>query len=213
MSFQTVEPVLEAAEPSFKIPTRPQMPGPVVDRIAAHLADACCYLEYGSGSTTRMAARLRVPFVYSVESNPAYARSVRRAVQHDRKGTEVHVITIDIGEISTFGYPLDKSSCAQWSNYPNAIWRRLTQAGLTPDLVLIDGRFRVACFLTTLLQARPGTTVLFDDYAGREDRYGCVETYLQPDSLVERMAVFTVPDELPVRSIVLDLAKFYMDPR
>ncbi len=96
---------------------------------------------------------------------------------------------------------------------PTAIWKRLARAGLTPDLVLIDGRFRVACFLTTLLQARPGTIVLFDDYVGRNERYGQVETYVQPDRLVERMAVFTVPHELPVHDIALDLATFYMDPR
>jgi hypothetical protein len=43
-------------------------------------------------------------------------------------------------------------------------WRR---GAVKPDLVLIDGRFRLACFLHPLLAAAPGTPILFDDYTNR----------------------------------------------
>ena len=35
---------------------------------------------------------------------------------------------------------------------------------LVPDLILIDGRFRVCCFLSSLKYGNVGTKILFDDY-------------------------------------------------
>ena len=32
------------------------------------------------------------------------------------------------------------------------------------DCVLVDGRFRVCCFLTSLKNAEQGTRIIFDDY-------------------------------------------------
>lgn len=41
---------------------------------------------------------------------------------------------------------------------------------------MIDGRFRVACFLYSLLCAETGTVILFDDYSLRF-RYHLVEDF------------------------------------
>jgi len=35
-----------------------------------------CYLEYGSGGSTRLAASLDVPIIYSVESDQAFLNAV-----------------------------------------------------------------------------------------------------------------------------------------
>ncbi|WP_240997067.1 hypothetical protein, partial [Pseudomonas viridiflava] len=36
-----------------------------------------------------------------------------------------------------------------------------------PDVILIDGRFRIACFVTAYLRATKPMIVLFDDYLDR----------------------------------------------
>jgi hypothetical protein len=69
---------------------------------------------------------------------------------------------------------------------------------------MIDGRFRVACFLTSLIYAQPQTVILFDDY---EDRpvYHVVEKHLKPVLMAGRMAKFIVPDGVDIKNVMLDL--------
>jgi hypothetical protein len=45
--------------------------------------------------------------------------------------------------------------------------RYLQHGNVKPDLVLINSRFRLACFMHSLLAADPGTPLLFDDYTNR----------------------------------------------
>ena len=111
---------------------------------------------------------------------------------------------MDIGPTAEWGNPTDRTCSAQWPAYPSTVWKRYCDTQEYPDLILIDGRFRVACFLTTLIMARSGNTILFDDYYDRP-HYHLVEKYLVPVSRAGRMAEFiTNGDALPP-AITLDL--------
>jgi len=80
--------------------------------------------------------------------------------------------------------------------------------------VLIDGRFRVACFLTSILHAEPPCRILFDDYRKKE-RYHVVERILSPVDFCGRQALFEVPprDQLDtgLASTLLDRFAYVMD--
>ena len=66
-----------------------------------------------------------------------------------------------------------------------------------PDVVLIDGRFRAACFLTTLFRCTRPLTLLWDDYIDRP-AYHEVESLLKPVEMIGRMARFdVVPMPIP----------------
>jgi len=78
-----------------------------------------------------------------------------------------------------------------------------------PDLVLIDGRFRVACFLHSLLAAEPGTPILFDDYSNRP-HYHLVEESYPIEQTEGRQALFRVPAELDREVIGRELEGFLM---
>lgn len=54
---------------------------------------------------------------------------------------------VDIGEVRNWGYPKNTTVNESWLSYSRAI---LTY-GLEADLVLVDGRFRVACALHAVL--------------------------------------------------------------
>jgi protein O-GlcNAc transferase len=43
----------------------------------------------------------------------------------------------------------------------------MDKLGVSPDVVLIDGCFRVACFLACWANIQRPTTVIFDDYTER----------------------------------------------
>jgi hypothetical protein len=65
------------------------------------------------------------------------------------------------------------------------------QEKISPDLVLIDGRFRVFCFLTSVKFAPVGTKILFDDYINRPF-YHVVEEFCERIDTCGRQALFEV---------------------
>ena len=77
----------------------------------------------------------------------------------------------------------------RWKRYALAPWHNDTS--FLPDLVLIDGRFRVACALTTIkyLTNKVDFEILVDDYGDRPE-YREIEKYVQLTSMQGRMAVF-----------------------
>ena len=67
----------------------------------------------------------------------------------------------------------------------------------------------MACFLTCLLNAKPGTRILFDDYTER-GYYHIVETFVAPKQVTARQALFEVPPGLDAAGISKLLAQFSM---
>jgi len=85
-------------------------------------------------------------------------------------------------------------------------WRH---GAVKPDLVLIDGRFRLACFFHSLLAAAPGTPILFDDYTNRP-HYQLVEEFCPISETEGRQALFRVPAELDREAIGKELEMLTM---
>jgi hypothetical protein len=164
----------------------------------AELERCTSYAEYGSGGSTLFVdARSSVPCV-SVESDPKWAREVRKLLQRP----ECAVIYVDVGPVGRWGTPrkLHKHMDAAL-RYPDAIF----DGGAVPDLVLIDGRFRVGCFLQCYQRLREGAVVLVDDYAHRRE-YWSMGELLPPADVAGRMAKFVLPSRQERRAIPLALA-------
>jgi hypothetical protein len=143
------------------------------------LASTRVYLEYGAGGSTLLAAR-HAQAVHTVDSSQEWIATVRKQV-----GPHVALYHCDIGPVGDWGRPTDFSGVLRYHQYATAPWT----ADPDPDLILIDGRFRVASFLYSLFRARPGTTILFDDYANRPG-YHVVERFCAPLEWHGRMALF-----------------------
>ena len=207
------------AELAREVGLQPLMPRKAIEYLRGCLERSNCYLEYGSGGSTRMALRMRVPAVFSVESDLGFAEAVRQAVAADLAesgaGSRFEMLAIDIGcRRRRWGYPDGEALIRHWHHYPLQPWEILAAEGLRPDLVLVDGRFRVACVLASLLQAPAGTRILVDDYGDRVDWYGPVEAHVPLERIVGRMAVFTVPSALrDPGAVAFDLIRYSLDPR
>lgn len=113
------------------------------------------------------------------------------------------MVHVDLGELGSWGRPIDYSHRARFSSYIAAPW----QFDAKPDVVLVDGRFRVACFLKSLLEAAPGTTILFDDYTERS-HYHLVEEYADRTDTCGTQAKFVVPEDFDRESVTRELAAF-----
>lgn len=160
---------------------------------AAHLkrcyAQAEVILEYGSGGSTELAARMPNKLVMSVESDRVWARDLRQKIAADNPRAQVVIQHIDIGQTGRWGRAMDDSSWQSYHRYPNAVWE--APFFRHPDVILIDGRFRTACLMTALLRIRRPVTVLFDDYVDRP-KYQLVEKIIRPRFLIGRMAEFRI---------------------
>lgn len=220
MQYTSVSPTSEATSqvttadvPVISVPKNPHMTEAGISFFRSVLNNAACYLEFGAGGSTRLAARLGVPHVFSVESDKDFAKAVRRHVSHEKHRGEILVKAVDIGKTRDWGYPSSNEYCRLWPDYPLKIWDSVSAAGVSPDVVLIDGRFRAACFLITVIKTNPGTTILFDDYLGREDRYGFIENIAHKKVMIDKMAVFETPASVNYILAAELLARSVFDPR
>ena len=144
-------------------------------------------LEYGSGGSTVVAGDLPGRRVYAVESSaPWLARMEAWFVAHPPKA----LVTLhhgNIGRTKAWGFPVDNRAVAQWPSYPLSVWDRADFQH--PDMVLIDGRFRLACALTVLFRIVCPVHVLIDDYVDRPN-YRKIEALVGVPEMVGRLARF-----------------------
>ena len=160
------------------------------------------YGEYGMGQSTlavahRTSARIRAVDTAQVWRDHVWAELDN--AQRDR----AQLVHVDLGEVGNWGFPKSYHHREKFPQYFEGPWKD----GFDPQLVLIDGRFRVACFLTSLLRAKPGTCLLFDDYTERA-YYHVVEEFLRPRQRTERQAVFEVPAAVDREAIRTMLTQF-----
>lgn len=159
-------------------------------------ASADVILEYGSGGSTVLAAKMANKYVVSVESDKQWAISLQKHIDASRYDTRSIVYYSDIGPTGAWGRPLDETHWRKFSTYSTHVWAQ--PFFRQPDVVLIDGRLRAASFVATCLRVKKPTKILFDDYTNRE-AYHIVEKIAKPISICGRMAEFLVePTEYPI---------------
>lgn len=177
------------------VPEASIMPAEGIAALTEALGAARCYLEYGSGGSTLLAARSGVPDIVTVESDRLWLDAVTSALGDRLRPGHHHLLHADIGPTAQFGVPISERAWRRFPAYALDAWTLCREVGLEPDLVLVDGRFRAACALATLIHARPGCRMFFDDYAERPF-YHTVEAFGAPVRMIGRMAEFQVPREL-----------------
>jgi hypothetical protein len=154
------------AEPAEAL--RPEMTDAEIGVLRECFSKATSLVEFGSGGSTQQAVQSpSLRRIWSVESDPAWIlklRGLHDVAQAERAG-RLSFIHADIGRTGAYGTPLDQSVRERWPGYHEAVWTDPATAEV--DLVLIDGRFRVACALEALARCRPHTVLLFHDFWNR----------------------------------------------
>ncbi len=149
-------------------------------------AGARVILEYGSGGSTFVALRAGAEWVMSVESDPDWAARMVMAIGDD---AHARIHFADIGAVGDWGRPKGTEAQQRFHTYATAVWD--APWFRAPDVVLVDGRFRVACFLTVMIRTTRPVTVLFDDYVMRPE-YQWIEDLVPVASYAGRMAQFDI---------------------
>lgn len=167
------------------------------DRLFKHLAQTCeSYFEFGAGdSTIWMAANTSCP-IFSVETSHTHYLDVLKSLARPAS-----LVWVDLGPVGDWGRPLTYEHRARFSAYAQSYSTSANERS-TGDLVLIDGRFRVSCFLYSLVTAPLNARLLFDDYRVRP-HYHLVSEFLRPIEFCGDQALFIKEAEIPDADDVL----------
>jgi len=154
------------------------------------------YLEYGTGGSTYLAAQNKVNFI-CVDSDRFFLNSVKNKIKNSsflNEGEQKYYYA-DIGLTGPWGMPVTfikptRQRLELFKNYSSPP-EECQSKTFIPDLILVDGRFRVACALKIikLLANEKAWTLVVDDYFKR-DQYKVIESFAKLDKYVGRMAVF-----------------------
>jgi hypothetical protein len=174
------------------------------------VSKASTYLEYGSGGSTLFAARY-VDTLVTVESDAVFKRAVEREISRSPHKAAVYFLFANIGITGEWGFPVfankTPSRIEKWKDYPRAPWRVFSGLGKLPEVILIDGRFRVACALESLLRIDHNTRILVDDYKGRD--YNIIERFANLLAMHGRMAEFRKKNDFDETDCKQKLAMSY----
>ncbi|AYV76712.1 MAG: hypothetical protein Terrestrivirus12_15 [Terrestrivirus sp.] len=137
------------------------------------------YFEYGSGGSTYQASiRKNVKSIYSVESDLEWHNKLKDLIEDKER---ISFIYCDMKtQPNTLGNPGKSSTLEDWINYSNGM-RNLNKldTNLTQkiDLILIDGRFRVACCLKCFDIINDDCYIIYDDFLNRPDYHVVLNYY------------------------------------
>ena len=134
------------------------------------------YFEFGSGGSTNIASFYNVK-TYSVESDVKWHEKLKNY------GIKANYITIDLN-VTSGGYPGNDTNVNDWKKYIQAYKKEYNA-----DIILIDGRFRVACALDIFNKIKNESIILIHDYEQRR-QYHILENYYIKLKTWDTLALF-----------------------
>jgi len=187
---------------------QPHMDSDGLNYFKNRLQNSQYFLEYGCGGSTVYACNEpHIRKVISVDTDPSWIEKIKNETLD--KSSKLIINHIDLGEVGDWGAPKTTIKFRDFYKYPTTPWLNAKKLKVVPDTVLIDGRFRVACFLSSLLAARVGTTLIFDDYFDRP-QYFVAEEFCSIELKVGRAAVFTKTKQFNIIDLTSELCKYTM---
>ena len=134
------------------------------------------YFEFGSGGSTNIASYYKVK-TYSVESDINWHNYLKK------NNIKANYISVDL-KAKYYGYPGKQTNINDWKRYIQAY-----KSEYMANIILIDGRFRVACALDIFSKIKKDTIVLIHDYSIRK-YYHIIENYYTKIEEWDSLAAF-----------------------
>jgi hypothetical protein len=148
------------------------------------------YLEFGSGGSTCLAASLGKKAIISVDSSDEWLARVAVECASFPDSPAPRLVKVDIGPVGDWGKPTDPGTRDRWPSYYSDVWAEPGSADC--DLYLVDGRFRVASFMSVVLRCRPSAIIVVHDFASRSG-YHVVKEVCREVARAEDLSVFQIP--------------------
>lgn len=172
---------------TIQVPDAPFMSPGEAELFKRCLDQATSYFEYGSGGSTVWAVEHGLT-VHGVESDRQWVGALK-----ERLGEPCQVDVVNIGPTREWGFPASLEHQERFPDYSRAIDRHATAF----DLILVDGRFRVACVMSAIRHclahnaATDNTRIFIHDFWNRP-QYHTVLDFLEPLQQCESAGVFRI---------------------
>lgn len=163
------------------------------------------YMEFGSGGSTIYASNNVKNKVLSFESDELWINKIKSQLKKEN----VNIIHIDIEtKNNNWGYPGKNCSNEKKMKYSTYFKNYIEE--YNPDVILIDGRFRVSCALQIFDYINNNTKVLFDDFLNRDFYHEILNYYDIVNKVVNLVELkkkinINIPDKVK--------QKYLYDPR
>ncbi|MBV1798786.1 hypothetical protein [Siccirubricoccus sp. G192] len=168
-------------------------------------------MEFGCGGSTGLMLEAGLPRLLSADTDATWLARVAADPRCGPARAEgrLRLLHIDLGPIGAWGWPADSNSLAHWPGY----WRDPWEAAGMVDLVLVDGRFRVACALYGAARLAPGAMLLVHDFWPRAAYQAPLLRHFDLLGSAGTLALLAARRPLDAALLAADLAAHGFDPR
>ena len=171
------------------------------------------YLEFGLGGSSLRALQKSKAKIYTVESCPDWINHMRgyffiKYFENKR----IFIFPVDIGPAGKWGYPKLDEYQNQFEEYSSNIFELIDRSAI--DLVLVDGRFRVACALKIILSCHENNNlrIMIHDFWNREE-YHVLLKYFDTIKKADTIGVFSIKDSVDISSVENDYEAYKLNPQ
>ena len=173
------------------------------------------YLEFGAGGSTYYALKNTNSIVISVESDLNWINYLRKNdyILSMENFNRLKFFHADIGEILSFGYPINKENNKnKYHNYYDGVFNLFIEHLDKINVVFIDGRFRVACALNTILYCykNKDIIIMMNDFFNREN-YHIVLKFLECIKHIDQLCIFRIKDNINHDEVKRTLEEYKYD--
>lgn len=189
------------------------------------LSKAKGYLEFGTGGSTLAAIRCGTESIVAVESDPAWVAGVHshpEIMPRLADGT-LSVLHADIGPVAALGYPEGYPQVSNhrelWPRYLSTAWAEISRRGYAPDLIYVDGRFRVACCLSIVVACKHQMgvgcqpSVMVHDINEDRPHYQEIFRFFDVHQSVNTLRVMHMKPEASVLEAMSLMLEYQFDPK
>jgi len=159
------------------------------------------------GGTTFESLKYSTAKVFAVESSHEWLNHMKKwsFIRKNIQNGRLKCLYIDIGKTKDWGFPVDNSSKDRFPKYSNVLSDKNVSKHI--DVVLIDGRFRVACGLNTILNCSNNTIIMIHDFPSRK-YYHVLLKYLDTVETAGELCVFKIKNKIIKESVERDYENY-----
>ena len=172
----------------------------------------CIALEFGSGGSTRFFFENGGGSLASVEGDAVWVQSLLEDafLNFFIKKRRLKIFQPDIGPVrqNACSLPAGKAT-PLWLNYHAGIWNKIDSEALT--FILIDGRFRCACALQSIIHCKQKPILLMHDFWNRPQYHPILE-FTDVLDRVDSLVVLRQKDVVDLTRVAFCLKCVQFDP-
>jgi hypothetical protein len=184
-------------------------------RLSSALGTICrnkSVFDWGSGGSTILISQV-AKTVVSIETDKKYSRFMRIRVKNMQNVT---ILYANIGFTKAYGEPLTilrKIMSQRYLNVTDIFFKNINFNNFQPEIVIIDGRFRVWCALESIQNIKGDFLLVFDDYVSRSEYHPIGMILGDPCEIIGDTAFFKVQNHLIPTFEYSNFEKYNLDPR